>query len=262
MNSRQPAIAIAIVMVAFFALVIFVESAHSPKNIDGTWISTADPSTSIDVSSKHIVHHTSNNQTVMPITGNGFNTIFIENERSTIEVNGDTLVIGGGKLSGAYRRVNSDTPVAVASSVLLGQKLTTFTQKIQSLRDKYKILEKDRLDITAALAQLGVRSSSDLTTAKSRQLATELAEVVIQQQELQTQFADVQRILDEGQSLQRRLSREELVNDGKIPNEELRKQSDELIEILTKLDQKFQNTGTVNTQQAIDKIVDEQLRKN
>jgi hypothetical protein len=149
----------------------------------------------------------------------------------------------------------------VATSILLGQKLSAFTQRTQSLRDKYKVLEKDRLDLTAALAQLGVRSSSDLTTAKSRQLATELAEVVVQQQELQTQFSDVQRTIDAGQSLQRRLAREELINDGKISSEELRQQSNETIELLAKLDQKFQNTGTVNTQQAIDKIVDEQLRK-
>jgi len=255
----------AIAVVALLALAAMAVRVIDRPDKYGIWVNTSDPSSIIEVARNHIIHRVDGVSTVFQTGTRDLKYMNIGEDKCTMEVNGDTLIIGGGRLAGSYRRMNTESttpaPPPPAASVLLGQKLTAYTQKIQSLRDKYKILEKDRLDLTAALAQLGIRSSSDLTTTKSRQLATELAEVVVQQQELQAQFSDVQRTIDEGQSLQRRLAREELINDGKISSEELRQQSDETIELLAKLDQKFQNTGTVNTQQAIDKIVDEQLQK-
>jgi hypothetical protein len=110
------------------------------------------------------------------------------------------------------------------------------------------------------LKQRGVRSSADLTTTKTKQLGKELAEVVLQAKELQRECEHIEKVLDEGGSLQRRLAREELIGNGKISDDDMRKQLGELSEILSKLDEKFKNRGTINAQDTINQVVDEQLK--
>lgn len=117
-----------------------------------------------------------------------------------------------------------------------------------------------RLDLVRDLGRIGVRSSNDLVDSKSKRLASELAEVVMQENSLLDHIKELEQMIEDGRSIQRRLATEALGNGGKVSREEIQTQVGELAQMMSKLDEKFKNTGAVSVQHAIARIVDEQLK--
>jgi hypothetical protein len=241
----------------------FFWGARNASKFRDNWAKESDEFSILEISDSHIVQRSKDRSVIYRYTTPPAGTcIFVEGERGSVEVNGDRMIIGTGKFAGIYRRLANYKPSAPteAASVTLGKKLEALETRKKSVTQKYNVLVQEVVDLQNALRRLSVRGSDDLTTPQSKRLSKELAEVTLQQRDLNIQHGEIGKALDEGRSLQRRLAREEMVNNGKISNEQMRQQLGELTEILVKLDEKFTNTGTVTAQDAINKIVDEQLK--